>query len=290
MDFFSPLRYPGGKGKVSKYFKQVFVDNQLCDGTYIEPYAGGASVALSLLFSEYASEIIINDKDRSIYAFWSSVVNNTEELCKLISDCKVDFENWQTQRAIQKEKNNYDLLTLGFSTFFLNRVNRSGIIMAGVIGGKNQLGNWKMDARFNKEDLIRRIKRIAIYADRIKVCNQDAITLIKELELGLSLRSFIYLDPPYFEKGSALYMNHYTMEDHKAISQTMAGLKDKKWIISYDSVQEIKNLYMQFRQVEYSINYSASTTSKGQEIMIYSDSLVIPSKTVLKEPEKALLY
>lgn len=69
MDYCSPLRYPGGKGKVADYFKQIFRDNSLYDGVYVEPYAGGASVALSLLFNEYVSKIIINDIDRSIFAF-----------------------------------------------------------------------------------------------------------------------------------------------------------------------------------------------------------------------------
>lgn len=281
MDFFSPLRYPGGKGKVSKYFKKVFIENNLCDGTYVEPYAGGASVALSLLFSEFASKIIINDKDRSIYAFWNSVLKDPEALCKKIKDCKIDVSNWEKQRFIQKTKNEHDLLTLGFSTFFLNRVNRSGIIMAGIIGGRNQTGTWKMDARFNKVDLIKRIERIVSYSDRIKMYNMDAIGLIKKVEPKLKARSFFYLDPPYFEKGSVLYMNHYQMSDHENISNFISQLKNKKWIISYDSVDEIKNLYSQFRQLQYTINYSASSTSMGKEIMIYSDNLHIPSDSVL---------
>lgn len=218
MDFYSPLRYPGGKGKVAAFFKQLFLDNGLCDGVYVEPYAGGASVALSLLFSEYASRIIINDKDRSIYAFWYSVLNETEELCKQISDCTIKVDDWEKQRHIQKTKEEHDLLTLGFSTFFLNRINRSGIIMAGIIGGRNQTGNWKMDARFNKPDLIKRIKRIASYAGSIRLYNKDAVSLIKQVDKTLPAKSLLYLDPPYFEKGKELYMNHYNPEDHAHIA------------------------------------------------------------------------
>lgn len=282
MDFFSPLRYPGGKGKVSKYFKEIFIANSLCDGTYVEPYAGGASVALSLLFSEYASKIIINDKDRSIFAFWHSVLNKTEELCKLIKDCTVDVQNWEAQRYIQKNKSDFDLLTLGFSTFFLNRVNRSGIIMAGIIGGKEQNGSWKIDARFNKDDLIRRIQRIADYSDRIELYNKDAIQLIRKVEPTLPSRSFYYLDPPYYEKGSFLYMNHYQIEDHSKIADLMTSINRRKWVVSYDSVKPIRKLYSEFRQIQYSINYSASqSTAKGKEIMIYSHETVIPKKEIL---------
>lgn len=283
MDFFSPLRYPGGKGKVSNYFKELFVTNGLCDGTYVEPYAGGASVALSLLFSEYASRIVINDKDRSIYAFWHSVLYNTEQLSRLINDCKINFRNWETQRSIQKKKSDFDLVTLGFSTFFLNRVNRSGIIMAGIIGGKEQNGKWKMDARFNKKDLISRIQRIASYSDRIDLHNKDAALLINKVEPNLPHRSFLYLDPPYYNKGSVLYMNHYQNDDHARISESMSAPKHRKWVVSYDDVEPIRKLYTNFRQVHYSISYSASQkTNKGDEIMIYSDGLLIPPTTIRK--------
>src|SRR5690606_10696990 len=118
MSFYSPLRYPGGKGRVADYFKKIFHDNLLYDGTYIEPYAGGASVALSLLFNEYASKIIINDKDIAIYSFWFSILNHTEEFLKKMIDTKVNLENWEIQKKIHNEKNNHSFLDVGFSTFF----------------------------------------------------------------------------------------------------------------------------------------------------------------------------
>jgi len=102
--FVSPLRYPGGKLKVVDYLKQLLEVNDLCGGTYIEPYAGGASVALSLLYSKHAGRIKINDIDRSIYAFWYCVLNDTDALCRMISDTPVTMENWQAQHEIQKHK------------------------------------------------------------------------------------------------------------------------------------------------------------------------------------------
>ena len=145
MKFYSPLRYPGGKKKLVNYFKEIVVKNDLCGGVYVEPFAGGASIALSLLIDGYVSKIIINDFDRSIYAFWHSILNRTEEFCKLIEETPITIEVWKKQKEIQKEKNRYDLLSLGFSTFFLNRTNRSGILKAGVIGGLNQNGKLMQD-------------------------------------------------------------------------------------------------------------------------------------------------
>ena len=179
MEYYSPLRYPGGKGKTADFFTRLFEHNNLVGGTYVEPYVGGGSVALHLLFNNIADRIVINDGDRSLYAFWYSILNHTDEFCRLINDTNINIENWLIQRDIQKVKNETDLLTLGFSTFFLNRTNRSGIIKAGVIGGINQNGNYLIDARFNKKKLISRIERIAQLSNHIEIHNFDAIELVQ---------------------------------------------------------------------------------------------------------------
>lgn len=278
--FVSPLRYPGGKLKVVGYIKQLFEANNLSDGIYIEPYAGGASVALSLLFSEYVREVKINDIDRSIYAFWYSVLNDTESLCRLISDTPVNMETWKAQRLVQANKQEVGLLELGFSTFFLNRTNRSGILSGGVIGGKNQDGNFKIDARYNKVDLIDRIESVADYADRIELTSKDAVKLIGSMKHPKE-KSFCYLDPPYYVKGKDLYLNYYNNDDHRAIAETLKKYKGE-WIVSYDAVDFIKDLYQDYRQKEYYLSYSAGNPSKGKEIMVYSDGLVVPDAEIVK--------
>jgi DNA adenine methylase len=287
MDFFSPLRYPGGKGKVSKFFHQVFKDNDLCDGIYVEPYAGGASVALSLLFHEYARKIIINDKDRSLYAFWNCVLNDTDNLCRLIRDTEVNVANWEVQKNIQRNKKDVSLLELGFSTFFLNRCNRSGIILAGIIGGRNQQGNWKIDARFNKDNLINRINRIANYSTRIELYNEDAVSLCSRLSHELPDKALFYLDPPYYVKGKELYMNHYNLNDHIEIATQVNEIERQKWVVSYDNVEAIRNLYIGYRQVYYHLNYSAGNRGLGNEVIIFSDNTNMPNEDILKKSYSA---
>jgi DNA adenine methylase len=281
MDFYSPLRYPGGKGKVSGYFKQIFKENHLYDGVYAEPYAGGASVALSLLIDQYASKIVINDIDRSIYSFWHSVLNKTDELCKLINDTSVTVENWNLQKDIQKNKQKNSLIKVGFSTFFLNRTNRSGILNAGIIGGKEQAGTWKIDARFNKKDLIKRIERIAQLTDKIELHNSDAVELVKLLRKELPKKSLFYFDPPYYVKGKDLYLNFYGDKDHKEIAEQINKVSSQKWIVTYDNVDQIKNLYPQYRQKEYTLNYSAGQANTGKEVMIFSNNLYISKNSLL---------
>ena len=280
-NYVSPLRYPGGKLKVVDYIKRLFEVNDLVGGTYIEPYAGGASVALSLLFDKYAGKIKINDKDRSIYAFWYSVLNNADELCRLISDTPVTMDVWQAQHELQKHKEDADLLELGFSTFFLNRTNRSGILNGGVIGGKEQTGNYKIDARYNKNDLIERIERIAGYSDLIDLTSMDAVALLKRYKRTPAAKTFCYLDPPYHVKGRDLYLNYYNDDDHRAVAETIKKYKGK-WIISYDAVDFIKNLYGDYRQKEYYLSYSAGNRSKGKEIMVYSEGLTLPKEEIIK--------
>lgn len=279
--YVSPLRYPGGKLKVVDYIKQLFEANDLIGGTYIEPYAGGASVAMSLLFSGYARRIKINDIDRAIYAFWHSVLDETDALCRMIADTPVTMEVWQVQHELQKQKEEASLLELGFSTFFLNRTNRSGLLNGGVIGGKAQTGNYKIDARYNKKDLIERIELIAGYANQIELTSMDAVTLLRRYKRTPAAKTFCYLDPPYHVKGRDLYLNYYNDDDHRAIAETIKKYKGK-WIMSYDAVPFIEELYKDYRQKEYYLSYSAGNRSKGKEIMVYSDGLILPETEIVR--------
>lgn len=275
----SPLRYPGGKNRIANFIAQVCVDNDV-SGLYVEPYAGGASVALYLLFSNIVKEIVINDKDRSIYAFWYSVLHHTNELCQLIRETDVTVDNWHKQKNIQNRKKEVTLLELGFSTLFLNRTNRSGIISGGVIGGISQAGTYKIDCRFNKENIIKRINQIAQQKDRIYVYNLDAIDLIRKLEVQKTKNlnnALIYFDPPYYKKGGYMYLNHYGKNDHKIVSEAITSLT-YKWIVSYDNVPEIHALYSQFKNIEYSLKHTAHSSRDGGEILFFNPDLYVPQK------------
>lgn len=278
MKHYSPLRYPGGKNKLSAFLAKICIDNNV-NGHYVEPYSGGASVALFLLFEGYVSKITINDKDRSIYAFWHSVLNNTEALCKLIKNAELTIEEWRKQKEIQNRKETANLLELGFSTFYLNRTNRSGIINGGVIGGIEQKGNYLMDCRFNKIELIERIKRISTRRSDIKLYKKDAIKLIdKVVNESKNDNVIFYFDPPYFLKANSLYMNHYKEDNHKLVSEKIQSIKNFKWIVSYDNVPQIKQLYSNCFKKEYSFKHTVYSPRDGQEILFFSPSLIRPKE------------
>ena len=276
MLFPSPLRYPGGKRKLSSYVETIVMENGIQGGTYIEPFAGGANVALHLLFKNLVSKIVINDLDRSIYAFWHSVLYETDALCRLISNTPVNIKNWILQKEIQNMKDHADLLELGFSTFYLNRTNRSGIIRGGIIGGKEQNGIWKMDARYNKNELVQRIEKIAKNVEHIELHNRDAIDLINLIGDKIDDHTLIYFDPPYYNQGAALYSNFYTHKDHADLARFILGL-DCKWMLTYDYTDEVVALYDTVQKHTLFLSYTAQEKVRGSEMLAFSHGLVAPT-------------
>lgn len=271
MNNYSPLRYPGGKNKTYEYVKYLTKENNI--KTYIEPYCGGAAVALKLLFNNDVEKIMINDYDRSIYAMWFSILNFSDIFIKKIESAVFNIDEWERQKSFQKSKNSANLLDLGFSTFYLNRTNRSGIINAGPIGGKSQLGKYKMACRFNKKVLQEKIKLIASHAGKISLYNLDAIEFIKN-NIVKTKNSLTFFDPPYFIKGKDLYTNFYEFSDHLELSEAISKyMKQKKWILTYDVHDEIKNIYSNFEHFIYQLNYSAGSSKKGLEYIFLSDNL-----------------
>lgn len=269
----SPLRYPGGKGKVANFMKLILLKNGLVGARYTEPYAGGASVALSLLFEDLVADIHINDIDPAVYEFWRAVLYDTELLCKRIFETPVSVAEWKRQKAVQSA-NDPDPLDLAFSTFFLNRTNRSGIIAGGgVIGGFEQKGVWGIAARYNKLQLIQRVKKVARFQTRITLTKMDASDLL--CRVPLSHGQFIYLDPPYYRKGPMLYANFYEHHHHVSIAGSMKKIR-APWIVSYDLAQEITNLYRWARCRKYQVTHSAGEHRLGWEVMFFSPDLLIP--------------
>lgn len=269
---YSPLRYPGGKTTLFRFFDKVIKENGLENVTYIEPFAGGAGAALALLFLEKVERIVINDLDRAIYSFWKSVIFSSNKFIEKMNSTPVTVKEWRKQKLIYGNPKSKQF-ELGFATFFLNRTNVSGILEGGPIGGLGQEGKWKIDARFNKEGLANRIRQIARYRNRISVFNKDGVELINNY-LG-EKNAFIYLDPPYYEKGAALYLNHYKKENHENLANRLNSNPDAFWLLTYDNKKEIKSLYPDRQMIDFTLDYNAYEVRKGKEVMIVSDALTV---------------
>lgn len=272
----SPLRYPGGKSSLRPMVSEILRLNGLSQQAYAEPYAGGCGLALDLLFGGHVSEIHINDIDPSIWSFWHSVLCETDGLLDLIETTPVTVEEWHKQKAIQNSIQTASRLQLGFATFFLNRTNRSGIIKgAGMIGGFEQTGNYKIDCRFNKSNLTRRIRRISKYKELIHLSNLDALEFMSNANGTIPPDTFFCIDPPYFKKGSSLYTSFYSPSDHAGVAALVTRL-DYPWIVTYDNVPEVRELYKQHHQYAFNINYSVQTKRVGNELLIASRQVVVP--------------
>ena len=277
----SPLRYPGGKAKLFEYFTEVVKENGLFKSTYCEPYAGGAGLALRLLSTGFVERIVLNDIDESIYAFWKSVLQAPDEFCRLIDSIPVTIDEWFKQKEIWNLRDTENPLQLGFAAFFLNRTNRSGIIEgAGPIGGYEQKGEWAIDVRMNKVQLIKNIQCIKAFSGRISATNDDAIHFVERQFANEG--TLCYLDPPYYVKGSKLYRNFYVHSDHCDIKNVLCNNRNARWVVSYDDAPEIREIYCDFEPISYYLNYSAGKKATGCEVIYFSDSLEAPDVTGFK--------
>ena len=270
----TPLRYPGGKTQMAPLVQDIMRANDLAQCIYCEPFAGGAGIACRLLVEGAISEAWINDIDPAIYAFWDCVLTATDDLCELIQTTPVTMDEWYRQRRVQQQRR-VSKLSLGFSTLFLNRTNRSGILKGGVIGGYKQEGNYSLDCRFNRTDLVRKVQRLANYRDQITLTCQDARLYIGNVVRKLPDHSLVNIDPPYFDKGPELYTSFYTASDHAALARTVRAIK-KPWMLTYDDVPAIRGLYTGLPGTLKSLNYTAQLKKKAVELLILSPQLRVP--------------
>jgi len=271
---YTPLRYPGGKARFALFIASVMQFNGLDGGHYMEPYAGGAGVALELLFDGVVTDVHINDADPAIYAFWNAATAHSDALIKLVETEAINIDAWMHWRGVMRGETAATDVERGFATLFMNRTNRSGILKAGVIGGKNQSGAYKLDARFKREVLIGRLRRIADRARGIHVYCRDALELLQHATELIPANSLIYLDPPYYVKGSGLYRNFYQHADHLAIAQLLQKQDfERRWVVSYDDAEPIHEMYHGVRSIQYGLGYTAQRRYTGAEVMLFDPHL-----------------
>lgn len=274
----SPLRYPGGKALLAAYISGVIEENYLSGCTFYEPYAGGASVSLELLRLGFIADAVLVERDPLVFAFWWSVLHETDALCAAIEACPVTLDTWQglqPTRAVMDPYNcDFSLLQLGVAGLFFNRTNFSGIIGAGPIGGESQKSAYKIDCRFNKEKLVRQIKAVARFADRISIHFDDAIRFLQRHAEQLSTGfSFTYIDPPYYLQGKKLYRHSYIDDDHVALAQFIR-MQAYPWVLSYDDHPRIRELYADNQMQPIYLDYKVKSNRTVQELVI--SNLVIP--------------
>ena len=253
--------------------------NDLTGGRYVEPFAGGAGIAWELLIKGVVSRVLVNDISPHLVAFWTSVLAHTDELTQLVADTPLTMDEWHRQKAVYEWPHDSSQLDVGFACFYLNRTNRSGILTGGVIGGQQQGGKYRLDARFTRQTLIDRIEAIAEHRDAIEVAHEDALEFLRFRTFDEN--DLIYADPPYFEKGRLLYPDSYGPEDHRRLAKVLRELDGLNWIVSYDDVEPVRELYSFAQRDSYELSYSASQYNRrGRELLFYSGALGMPQSSL----------
>jgi DNA adenine methylase len=274
----TPLRYPGGKQKLAPFVLEILGQNGLLGGHYAEPFAGGAGVAIELLLSNQVSHIHLNDSYYGIYAFWRAVLTKNTDFCRRVASASLNVGEWKRQRDILWNPKAHSQFDVGFSLFYLNRCNRSGIPTGGVIGGLLQEGKWKIDARFPRKELVKRIEAIGAVKSKITIKNVDAEEFITKYVPILPRKTLVYCDPPYFLKADRLYKNHYRSKDHIHLSAIIQKRLKRPWLVSYDGAPEILEMYSERKSFIYLLQYNAARAYRGKEVFIFYYKLTIPRR------------
>ncbi len=275
MNTSSPLRYPGGKAAMTGLLSQIRRLNGLGDRAIAEPFAGGAGASLTLLYLEETPEIYINDADPAIHDFWWAILKRPDLFVDMLENANVDMSEWLRQRDVYRTHGRVSRLQRGFAAFYLNRCNRSGIIMnGGPIGGIKQEGKWKLSARFNKPDLRSRCEKVAEYGNRIHVSCLDGIEFIERVDTQSTL---LFIDPPYFVKGNTLYMNALDERYHNALAARLRSIKDAAWLLTYDDCPQIREMYADWATIRpFSLRYAAAERRSGAEVLIAPKWMKLP--------------
>lgn len=284
----SPLRYPGGKTQLSNFVEHLLEINNISRAIYCEPFSGGAGVAIELLLANKVNGIILNDFDIGIYSIWKAILEDTDAFVKMIEETPITIEEWHKQKQIHFDRQptrSYSI-ELAFATYFLNRTNRSGIVLGGPIGGYTQEAKDKIDCRFIKTKLISKIKAIADCKNDIQLYNLDASALIGDvLKKESNENLFTFFDPPYYKQGQSLYTNFFEDQDHEFLSNNIKSMEDYYWITTYDYHPRIAEIYQGVTQKEYYLRYSANRVRKEKEYLFHNEKTKVESwdKVVFEE-------
>lgn len=279
MRYLSALRYPGGKARLAPYLQRLIESQPHRPREYAEPFAGGAGAALRLLTDNVVDRVHLNDLNPGIAAFWRSSLHETTEFCERIRTTPLTIEEWHKQRNRYQSPAGRSDCELGFATFFLNRTNRSGILSARPIGGLEQDGQWKIDARFHRENLCKRIEAVADLRHRISITESEGVSFLEGLK-DLGGNVFVYADPPYLVQGEGLYLHAFDADDHLDLADHLADAA-YPWVLTYDDDPRITELlYSDGRCATFDIAHTAHKQHIGKEAVLYSPQLVVPDLEV----------
>src|SRR3990167_6998031 len=280
MHFYSPLRYPGSKRKLCNYLDKILAKNNYSPQVLIEPFVGGGSVFINFLLRHKEGKVVIEDKDELIYNFWKTLFDEPSYLIRFVKKVRVDLKTFDRYRHVSSHTDKFSRKKLAEACLFLNRTSFSGILnnSAGPIGGREQKSIYKIDCRFGRENLIKKIKSISAFKNRVVVLPynwEETLKYVAGEDKYKNARLLYYFDPPFYKKAAQLYRYHFDNVSHKNLRDRLMKLK-QAWILSYDRAQEIQNLYSAFTRINVSMPYSINSPAKRLEKELIITPLKLP--------------
>lgn len=241
----SPLRYPGGKSKVIDQI-YAYLDNERLD-TFVELFAGGASLGLSLLEAGKIQKLVLNDLDKGVSNFWETVFAAPDKLCEYIGNCKPTMDAYRNAKYHLRTYCFAGRYSVEYAYWFLlvNRLSYAGIATANPICGKNG-SDAALLQRWNPDTLIKRILHIATFSDRVEVRWEDAVSFLLD-EIGwYPEKATVFIDPPYTRAGKRLYKENFEGK-HEELADAVNCFY-RSWpgpdiILTYDNSTYVRDLY-----------------------------------------------
>ena len=284
MKLTNPLRYPGSKASFASSVGAFVTACGYTGFEIVEPFAGSASVSIDLVSSGVCSKAILIERDPLLYAFWSAVFFDTRRLCNRINKLSIDLGTWHDLRPLLaiNSPDEYELIDLAVAGLFFNRTNFSGVLHAGPIGGQQQKSVYKVNCRFNKDDLIARIRAIAKLQNRVEVIFSDALGFLETQKEAVNQNRFYYVDPPYFVQGEKLYRYSFELSQHKQLAKVLSELK-APWLLSYDRHPVIEMLYERYASSGFKFKYSSKIRKVEREFLV--TNIKLPKTLSMEKPQ-----
>jgi len=237
----SPFRYPGGKTWLVPYIRQWLASLSTRPTEFIEPFAGGAIVGLTVAAEQFADHVTLVELDDQIAAVWHTILESDAEwLANRIASFDLTPESVEVVLA----QTNVTLQEKAFQTIIKNRVNRGGILAHGAGKLKQGENGRGLKSRWYPETLRKRILNIAQIRDRISFIEGDGFMVLQQNTCRSD--TVFFIDPPYTaagkKAGTRLY-THFEI-DHERLFE-IANHLTGDFLMTYENAEGVHQLAQQ---------------------------------------------
>ncbi len=262
----SPFRYPGGKTWLVPRIRQWLVSLPLEPAKFIEPFAGGAIVGLTVAFEQLANQVVLVERDEQVAAVWRTIIN-TKDGAEWLADQIMRFDLTVESARVLLSSPARSLKERAFQTIVQNRISHGGILAPGAGALKHGENGKGVLSRWYPETLQKRILDIAHIKDRIKFVRGDGFDVIREN--ARNTNAVFFIDPPYTastkKAGTRLYKYHQV--DHEELFRLADRIKGD-FLMTYDDAEEVRALAVKHRFETRLVSMSNTHHATMNELLI----------------------